>query len=149
MPNQRTKWIALVAFLALTLTVSCGKDNIEPSSDSSIQNAEGLQINVLKEGNGKVATAGSRVTVHYSGFLMDGKKFDSSLDRGQPFTFLLGAGQVIKGWDQGIQDQKVGTKLELLIPPEMAYGSRGAGGVIPPNATLKFEVEILDVESTQ
>jgi FKBP-type peptidyl-prolyl cis-trans isomerase FkpA len=96
-------------------------------------------------GNGAEATAGQKVTVHYTGWLTNGTKFDSSKDRRDPFVFSLGRGQVIKGWDQGVQGMKVGGKRKLTIPPEMGYGSRGAGGVIPPNATLVFEVELLGV----
>ncbi len=110
-----------------------------------IMTATGLQYEVLTQGNGATAKAGDNVSVHYTGWLMDGKKFDSSVDRGQPFSFNLGAGQVIKGWDDGVSGMKVGEKRVLIIPPEMGYGSRGAGGVIPPNATLKFEVELLKI----
>jgi FKBP-type peptidyl-prolyl cis-trans isomerase FkpA len=105
-----------------------------------------LKIEDTKVGTGKVAESGKTVSVHYSGYLTDGKKFDSSLDRGQPFKFTLGGGQVIKGWDQGIVGMKVGGKRKLTIPPSMGYGERGAGGVIPPNATLIFDVELLDVQ---
>ena len=107
----------------------------------------GLQIEKINEGTGKQATNGSSVTVHYTGWLTNGQKFDSSVDRGQPFTFLLGRGQVIKGWDQGVATMRVGDKIKLTIPPELGYGARGAGNVIPPNATLIFEVELLDVKS--
>jgi FKBP-type peptidyl-prolyl cis-trans isomerase len=99
----------------------------------------------LVVGTGDVANAGQKVTVHYTGWLTNGTKFDSSKDRRDPFVFDLGRGQVIKGWDQGVQGMKVGGKRKLTIPPGMAYGSRGAGGVIPPNATLVFEVELLGV----
>lgn len=99
----------------------------------------------LVVGSGAEAVAGKTVSVHYTGKLTDGTKFDSSLDRGDPFSFRLGAGQVIKGWDQGVAGMKVGGKRMLTIPPELGYGARGAGGVIPPNATLVFEVELLGV----
>ena len=104
-----------------------------------------LQIEELVAGEGAVATAGQKVKVHYTGWLLDGKKFDSSLDRGDPFVFVLGKGQVIQGWDQGVQGMKVGGKRKLTIPSEMGYGSRGFPGAIPPNATLVFEVELLGV----
>jgi len=97
-------------------------------------------------GTGDEAVAGKHITVHYSGFLTDGTKFDSSLDRNDPFDFKLGAGQVIQGWDQGFAGMKVGGKRKLTIPSHMGYGKRGAGGVIPPNATLIFNVELLGVE---
>jgi len=109
-------------------------------------NAEELEINVLQAGDGPEAVSGAEVTVHYTGWLMDGTKFDSSVDRGEPFTLTLGAGRVIPGWEQGLEGMRVGEVRELIIPPGLAYGARGAGGVIPPNATLRFEVELLDVE---
>ncbi len=105
-----------------------------------------LGIQDLTVGTGAEAVVGKRVTVHYRGTLTDGKQFDASYDRGQPFTFVLGAGQVIQGWDKGVAGMKVGGKRKLTIPPDLGYGSRGAGGVIPPNATLLFEVELLKVE---
>jgi FKBP-type peptidyl-prolyl cis-trans isomerases 1 len=104
-----------------------------------------LVIEDLTVGTGDEAVAGKSMVVHYTGWLTNGSKFDSSKDRNDPFDFRLGAGQVIPGWDQGVAGMKVGGKRKLTIPPEMAYGSRGAGGVIPPNATLVFEVELLAV----
>ena len=105
-----------------------------------------LQIEDLRPGTGVEATAGKNVTVHYVGTLTNGTKFDSSRDRNQGFSFQLGAGRVIKGWDQGVAGMKVGGKRKLTIPPDLGYGARGAGGVIPPNATLLFEVELLGVD---
>ena len=107
--------------------------------------ASGLVIEELEVGTGAEATAGQQVQVHYTGWLTDGKKFDSSKDRNDPFVFGLGARQVIAGWDEGVQGMKVGGKRKLTIPASLGYGARGAGGVIPPNATLVFEVELLAV----
>ncbi|MGL6071716.1 FKBP-type peptidyl-prolyl cis-trans isomerase [Craterilacuibacter sp.] len=104
-----------------------------------------LIIEEVVVGEGAEAVAGQDVTVHYSGYLTDGSKFDSSRDRYQPFSFPLGAGHVIKGWDLGVQGMKVGGQRKLTIPAELGYGARGAGGVIPPNATLVFDVELLSV----
>ena len=110
----------------------------------------GLQITDTKAGTGAEARKGQTVTVHYTGWLYNngqqGAKFDSSRDRKDPFKFPLGSGMVIKGWDEGVAGMKVGGKRTLIIPPEMGYGARGAGGVIPPNATLKFDVELLGVD---
>jgi len=102
-----------------------------------------LIIEELTVGTGAAATAGQHVTVHYTGWLTDGTKFDSSKDRGDPFDFPLGKGHVIKGWDEGVAGMQIGGKRKLTIPPAMGYGARGAGGVIPPNAVLVFEVELL------
>ena len=105
----------------------------------------GLTYQDLVEGTGAEAAKGAQVSVHYTGWLMDGTKFDSSKDRGQPFDFPLGMRHVIAGWDEGVQGMKVGGTRKLTIPPQLGYGARGAGGVIPPNATLVFEVDLLDV----
>ena len=114
-----------------------------------ITTLSGLIINDTCVGEGKTAVAGQKVSVHYTGWLFyggeRGKKFDSSKDRGDPFDFPLGAGHVIKGWDEGVQGMKIGGSRTLTIPPDLGYGARGAGGAIPPNATLIFEVELLGV----
>jgi peptidylprolyl isomerase len=110
-----------------------------------VTTASGLQYEDVKEGTGASPTRGQRVTVHYTGTLPDGRKFDSSRDRNDPFVFQIGVGQVIKGWDEGVMSMKVGGRRKLVIPPSLGYGARGAGGVIPPNATLHFDVELLGV----
>jgi FKBP-type peptidyl-prolyl cis-trans isomerase FkpA len=107
--------------------------------------ASGLGYTTLQSGDGDTATPGQMVSVHYTGWLTNGSKFDSSLDRNSPFQFHLGGGDVIKGWDEGVAGMKVGEKRRLIIPASLGYGARGAGGVIPPNATLVFEVELLGV----
>ena len=112
---------------------------------STTTTASGLTIEDVTVGTGAVAAAGQKVKVHYTGWLTNGTKFDSSKDRGDPFEFPLGAGRVIKGWDEGVQGMKIGGTRKLTIPPALGYGARGAGGVIPPNATLVFEVELLGV----
>lgn len=126
------------------IVINLEKDNMldEPGT---ITTASGLKLLDRVVGSGDEAKAGDKVTVHYTGTLTNGSKFDSSLDRGQPFTFALGAGQVIKGWDEGVAGMKVGGKRKLVIPANLGYGARGAGNVIPPNATLIFEVELLKV----
>ncbi len=106
----------------------------------------GLKVEILKQGNGPKPKTGQTVSVHYTGTLSDGKKFDSSRDRGKPINFKLGMGQVIPGWDQGLALLNVGTRAKLTIPPQLGYGARGAGNVIPPNATLIFDVELLDAK---
>ena len=105
----------------------------------------GLEMNDIVVGSGAEAKSGQKVSVHYTGWLTDGTKFDSSLDRGKPFSFTLGQRQVIQGWDQGVVGMKVGGKRKLTIPPEMGYGARGFPGAIPPDSTLVFEVELLGV----
>ena len=105
----------------------------------------GLNVEILAEGVGHSPHSGDTVVVHYTGWLANGQKFDSSVDRGEPFEFVIGRGQVILGWDEGVAQMRVGERARLTIPPEMGYGDRGAGGVIPPNATLIFEVELLEV----
>jgi FKBP-type peptidyl-prolyl cis-trans isomerase FkpA len=118
----------------------------EQGSGPSVKTASGLQYQVLKEGSGAEAKPGKTVSVHYTGWLTDGTKFDSSVDRNQPFAFGLGRGMVIRGWDEGVAGMKVGEKRKLTIPPDLGYGAAGAGGVIPPNATLVFDVELLKVD---
>ena len=116
------------------------------NADKTQVTASGLRITDLEVGTGAEASAGQTVVVHYRGTLEDGSQFDASYDRGTPFSFPLGAGRVIKGWDEGVQGMKVGGKRKLVIPSDLGYGARGAGGVIPPNATLIFEVELLEVK---
>ena len=151
----------LSPLVSLVLLGACSKDaepeaepGAEPAADTTATDATGLGIRKIRNGHGRSAQAGDFVTVHYTGWLYDesapdnrGEKFDSSVDRGQKFQFTLGAGRVIKGWDQGVQGMLIGETRELTIPPDMAYGERGAGGVIPPGATLVFEVELFNAES--
>ena len=113
--------------------------------DSSNTTPSGLQYKDLVVGTGEGARSGATAVVHYTGWLMDGTKFDSSLDRGVPFEFVIGRGQVISGWDEGVGSMNVGGKRELIIPPDLGYGDRGAGSVIPPGATLRFEVELIEL----
>jgi FKBP-type peptidyl-prolyl cis-trans isomerase len=153
------KFGAACLALALTFVLGCKEDEaksgtVQPQAQAQAQQsgapaspAGGLQIQDIKVGTGAEAMAGKKVGVHYTGWLQsNGQKFDSSLDRNQPFEFQLGAGQVIQGWDQGVAGMKVGGKRKLTIPPQLGYGAAGAGGVIPPNATLIFDVELLDVK---
>lgn len=150
--NRRvvTMLVAGVAVLIAAFAVAQTNQGATPTASATIK---GLKMIDHKVGTGAEAVAGKTVVVHYTGWLFDaaapdnkGKKFDSSRDRNQPFDFPLGGGQVIKGWDQGVAGMKVGGQRTLVIPPDLGYGARGAGGVIPPNATLVFDVELLDVK---
>jgi len=136
------------ALSCVLLLAACGKS---PPPYTGGDVGEFQRIDVV-EGTGDVARAGDEVSVHYTGWLYDqaaadrrGEKFDSSVDRGEPFVFMVGAGRVIRGWDDGVPGMRVGGKRELLIPADMGYGAKGAGGVIPPGASLVFEVELLDI----
>ncbi|HKV10458.1 MAG TPA: FKBP-type peptidyl-prolyl cis-trans isomerase [Thermoanaerobaculia bacterium] len=141
----RTLTVALLA-AAFPFLVPAGAKQQETAKPApEITTATGLKYQDLKVGDGAEAASGKIVEVHYTGWLESGTKFDSSVDRHRPFTFRLGAGDVIKGWDQGVAGMKVGGKRKLIIPPDLGYGKRGAGEVIPPGATLIFEVELLGV----
>ncbi len=141
-----------VALLAAFLYVGCqstASTTTYPGEKTTMEKqrtSSGLEYIDEVIGTGASPRSGQRVTVHYTGYLTDGKKFDSSVDRGQPFTFVIGVGQVIKGWDEGVATMKVGGKRKLIIPQELGYGARGAGGVIPPYAQLIFDVELLGIQ---
>jgi FKBP-type peptidyl-prolyl cis-trans isomerase len=150
--------LVLTLFAVLGAAFGCGNTNKSnkssaPSTSSPMKvngqpatTASGLQYWDIVVGTGATANSGNTVKVHYTGFLTTGEKFDSSRDRGEPFSFPLGAGQVIKGWDEGVAGMKVGGQRQLRIPPALGYGASGAGGAIPPNATLIFDVELLEVD---
>lgn len=140
--------VIAMAAVAAVIPAATAQTNAAPTkvTGDGTKTADGLQYWDIKTGAGPAAEKGQTVKVHYTGWLTNGKKFDSSVDRGQPFIFHLGAGQVIKGWDEGVAGMKVGGKRQLRIPPELGYGSRGAPGAIPPNATLIFDVELLAVQ---
>lgn len=143
--------IVAVATIGIVLFLRSDLSSISPVAESEevLQNIETdmeeLEIKDLVVGTGPEAVSGKIISVHYTGTLTDGTKFDSSVDRNEPFEFTLGAGQVIQGWDQGFNGMKVGGKRKLVIPASLGYGAQGAGGVIPPNATLVFEVELLGI----
>ncbi len=151
---KRTAWLlamTMVMVAAISMSGQNGK-NMEKApmapakvDGPGVKTASGLQYWDLKNGAGKQAAKGANVSVHYTGWLTNGKKFDSSLDRNQPFVFKLGAGQVIRGWDEGVAGMHVGGQRQLRIPAELGYGARGAGNVIPPNSTLIFDIELLAV----
>ncbi|MDR4461522.1 MAG: FKBP-type peptidyl-prolyl cis-trans isomerase [Nitrospirales bacterium] len=132
-------WILLL--IIFVLNPLSGK----AAEEAMVSTPSGLQYVDLAIGSGREAHAGETAIVHYTGTLTDGKKFDSSKDRNSPFSFRLGAGRVIKGWDEGVEGMKIGGIRKLVIPPQLGYGSRGAGSAVPPNATLIFEVELLDL----
>ncbi len=141
------------ATAAEAATGSAEVENMTDTTDGQVELAPGLQSTTMKNGYGRAAVAGDSAEVHYTGWLFDpnadgnrGTKFDSSVDRGQTFSFTIGEGRVIKGWDQGVAGMLIGETRELVIAPEMGYGARGAGGVIPPNATLLFEVELISLQ---
>ncbi len=139
---------AVLALAIVAAVTPLGR--VDAATNQVIEMPNGLKYTDTKTGDGATATPGNKVSVHYTGWLYNngakGTKFDSSVDRGKPFQFTLGAHQVIAGWDEGVAGMKVGGKRTLIIPPELGYGARGAGGVIPPNATLMFDVELLGVQ---
>ena len=159
MKLMKSQW--MLTFCAAMLVTACKADsaattnNATPAEGKPAMSAQITELQKIdtQVGTGREAEVGFNVTVHYTGWLYDataegnkGKKFDSSVDRKEPFNFFLGGGQVIQGWDEGFAGMKIGGKRTLIIPPDMGYGARGAGGVIPPNATLIFDVELLDVK---
>jgi len=160
---QRVKRVLVCILLfAVTMIIACSKrettsseinkggDTVMSKTDAAqsekmIKTPSGLQYEDMVAGSGASPVSGKKVTVHYTGWLTDGKKFDSSLDRNEPFIFQIGKGEVIAGWDEGVMTMKIGGKRKLVIPANLGYGAAGAGGVIPPNATLVFEVILLDI----
>ncbi|WP_084675864.1 FKBP-type peptidyl-prolyl cis-trans isomerase [Candidatus Paracaedibacter acanthamoebae] len=142
------KYATMVAMVAVACAEASNMSNAtsEAPSEQERKVSDKLVITDEKIGDGAEAKAGQLVTVHYTGRLTDGTKFDSSVDRNQPFRFMLGVGQVIKGWDEGVVGMKIGGQRKLVIPAEKGYGARGAGAAIPPNATLEFDVELISVE---
>ncbi|ANA39943.1 MULTISPECIES: FKBP-type peptidyl-prolyl cis-trans isomerase [Geobacter] len=151
------KILVLLLLLVGIVVAACSDRETKPAGEAkpasaagasdAVTTASGLSYVDLVAGSGAAPVAGKPVKVHYTGWLENGTKFDSSVDRGEPFVFTIGAGEVIPGWDEGVMSMKVGGKRRLIVPPQLGYGAAGAGGVIPPNATLIFEVELLDVAS--
>jgi FKBP-type peptidyl-prolyl cis-trans isomerase len=150
------KWMVGVAILYLILTFGCDqgeKMSVSTEQPRSIEDklfivtGSGLKYYDIKSGSGEIAKSGNLVSVHYTGWLTDGKRFDSSVLRQKPFSFPIGQGRVIAGWDKGVAGMQIGGIRQLVIPPELGYGESGAGGVIPPGATLIFEVELLEISN--
>jgi FKBP-type peptidyl-prolyl cis-trans isomerase len=154
---MRNNWIllSLIGMMAIAMWAQSNSAKKTGHPDTSAptkvtgaptKTASGLEYWDIKQGTGATAEKGQTVKVHYTGWFTDGKKFDSSVDRGEPFTFKLGNGDVIKGWDEGVAGMKIGGKRQLRVPPDLAYGQRGYPGAIPPNSTLIFDVELLGVQ---
>ena len=144
MNSKFLKHVFLIVLVSLMATAwwSWAQADDDPNT---VETSSGLKYVELVKGDGREAHVGETAIVHYTGWLTNGTKFDSSVDRNKPFSFPVGKGRVIKGWDEGVEGMKIGSKRKLIIPPDLGYGSRGAGRVIPPNATLIFEVELLDL----
>lgn len=143
---KRISRIAASVFMALLFVLPAfAAQEAKKDSGKSVTTGSGLKYVDVVVGKGATPVSGKQVKVHYTGTLENGKKFDSSVDRNEPFSFTIGVGQVIRGWDEGVMTMKVGGKRKLIIPAKLGYGAQGAGGVIPPNATLLFDVELLDV----
>ena len=148
MGSQR---LLVLLSLLIATTASCSSEPETPSTPAQVAEADyvttdsGLKYHDLKKGIGPVPRPGLSVKVHYTGWLTDGRIFDSSVIKGKPYEFVLGSGRVIKGWEEGVASMNVGTKRQLVVPPDLGYGSQGAGSVIPPNATLVFEIELLEI----
>lgn len=151
---MKKQWVVAMAIVyaaglsavAVAKVDSSAVASAKAEKGKTMTTATGLTVETVQEGTGAAPKVGQTVSVHYTGWLTDGKKFDSSRDRGRPFEFTLGRGQVIKGWDEGVAMMKIGGKSKFTIPPQLGYGARGAPGAIPPNATLVFEVELLGVK---